>query len=760
MGDFALIGTGLAVYQDDRVIEGSLRWLDSPDAVIDLVNSGRAAESVVLARGGTTTFLTPALTSGVRAILTLHGAPESHLGILSREYGIPCVMSVDFSQGVRSARGEVIPPDGAIVRVDVSSPPEGRVLIDASAPVEVTAEAGGDDQEQARIKRLLHHYRGKIPRGPEGDERVRAGLQTEVLTTGDDEHELTRDELNELLGYMSYNLWDVLALRATEGESGLIPRQEYEAVASIQIWQRYPQMQRFITEQVGVDGLHHLGELSRHEIGTKVNMLHIWCNGFALAMGRSIAMALGRISGNAREADLADSMQFMRRLYAGLRGPGRPLFSSMVGGVSPILDERWVGWLSEHYQPIGDPGVRDHYQRFSADAELMGFLMHFDSRPGLHDTGPYPMPDGGFLIVRDHFLSDELYHWADVAADLPHAVTQAMFFGPDTPLEVVIGDLGTVFTKPANYLKHLIGMAVFARDRWDTPPGQIRRLDDGEIGSIGNRCRAAANRLYRRIAAMPKRDKIAAGMQVYYTDFIAPFARAAGLWDRLKAEFDFYEWDPVTSEAYYDLVRDRAATPTFSRLVLNGAYPPVRDPISHEEAFPALHLIAVRGACQDLPVDANELVNAGLVAESPSGYLLTETGRNVHARQLEHERRTYETERLAQAYERFLALNAPMKALVARWQERSTDPQARAEMLAELTDIIQRVRVALRRSNEQLLRFEPYLPRMRRAAARVEAGESEYLASPTVDSVHTIWLQLHEDYLLTQGISREQEGSY
>jgi hypothetical protein len=49
---------------------------------------------------------------------------------------------------------------------------------------------------------------------------------------------------------------------------------------------------------------------------------------------------------------------------------------------------------------------------------------------------------------------------------------------------------------------------------------------------------------------------------------------------------------------------------------------------------------------------------------------------------------------------------------------------------------------------------------MRRAAARVEAGESEYLASPTVDSVHTIWLQLHEDYLLTQGITREQEGSY
>jgi hypothetical protein len=26
--------------------------------------------------------------------------------------------------------------------------------------------------------------------------------------------------------------------------------------------------------------------------------------------------------------------------------------------------------------------------------------------------------------------------------------------------------------------------------------------------------------------------------------------------------------------------------------------------------------------------------------------------------------------------------------------------------------------------------------------------------------VHTVWMELHEDYLLTQDISRETEGSY
>ncbi|MDT7690781.1 MAG: hypothetical protein QOI75_148, partial [Pseudonocardiales bacterium] len=35
VGDFELVGTGLTVYEDDRVIEGPVRWLDSPAAVID-----------------------------------------------------------------------------------------------------------------------------------------------------------------------------------------------------------------------------------------------------------------------------------------------------------------------------------------------------------------------------------------------------------------------------------------------------------------------------------------------------------------------------------------------------------------------------------------------------------------------------------------------------------------------------------------------------------------------------------------------------
>ena len=62
--------------------------------------------------------------------------------------------------------------------------------------------------------------------------------------------------------------------------------------------------------------------------------------------------------------------------------------------------------------------------------QLLVFLLYFDNRLGLGDSGPYPTEDGGFLIVRDHFLHDDVYHWFDITEGLPHVITQAMYFRP------------------------------------------------------------------------------------------------------------------------------------------------------------------------------------------------------------------------------------------------------------------------------------------------------------------------------------------
>jgi phosphoenolpyruvate-protein kinase (PTS system EI component) len=123
------IGAGINVMESDEVVEGRILFLDSPQEVLAFVASDAVEHSIVISRGGTTTFMAPALASGVRGLITLQGSPASHLGILSREFGIPCMMSVAFSEGVQTSRGETIPADGTLVRLDVASVPEGRVLL-------------------------------------------------------------------------------------------------------------------------------------------------------------------------------------------------------------------------------------------------------------------------------------------------------------------------------------------------------------------------------------------------------------------------------------------------------------------------------------------------------------------------------------------------------------------------------------------------------------------------------------------------------
>lgn len=128
-----VVGTGTAVFHSDALVEGPIRWLDSPAAVLEFIGSGEAATSIALSRGGTTTFMSPALAAGVRGLVTLQGAPTSHLGILSREFGIPCIMGVTFTEGIETERGELVPADGTVVRLDISAR-TGRVLVCGSEP--------------------------------------------------------------------------------------------------------------------------------------------------------------------------------------------------------------------------------------------------------------------------------------------------------------------------------------------------------------------------------------------------------------------------------------------------------------------------------------------------------------------------------------------------------------------------------------------------------------------------------------------------
>ncbi len=88
-----ILAEGFNSFETPKKPTGIVKYLPDPKSVITLIQSGKLKEHVVLAQGGTTTFLAPALSMGCSGVITLSGAPESHLGILSREFQIPCVMT-------------------------------------------------------------------------------------------------------------------------------------------------------------------------------------------------------------------------------------------------------------------------------------------------------------------------------------------------------------------------------------------------------------------------------------------------------------------------------------------------------------------------------------------------------------------------------------------------------------------------------------------------------------------------------------------
>ncbi|ASR02061.1 PEP-utilizing enzyme [Gordonia rubripertincta] len=129
----AVIGTGIKAFTSSKTATGTIRFLDSPEEVLDFIDGPDVETSIVISRGGTTTFMSPALMAGVAGLITLQGAPESHLGILSREFGIPCVMSTEFTEGIQTSRGETIPADGTTVRLETSGDNGVVYLVDGNA---------------------------------------------------------------------------------------------------------------------------------------------------------------------------------------------------------------------------------------------------------------------------------------------------------------------------------------------------------------------------------------------------------------------------------------------------------------------------------------------------------------------------------------------------------------------------------------------------------------------------------------------------
>jgi hypothetical protein len=152
-----------------------------------------------------------------------------------------------------------------------------------------------------------------------------------------------------------------------------------------------------------------------------------------------------------------------------------------------------------------------------------------------------------------------------------------------------------------------------------------------------------------------------------------------------------------------------------------------------------------------------------------SGWMLTTRGRVEGERRLAAELDATGTRAaVGHAYQRFLAINQQLLDTCTAWQLRPVDGATvvndhadaahDAVVLARLVTIDDAVQPVVSDLAEALARFGGYGPRLAAALAKVQGGDADWFAAPTIDSYHAVWFELHESLLATLGIERAREA--
>ncbi|MBA1148053.1 hypothetical protein H0Z60_13445 [Ectothiorhodospiraceae bacterium WFHF3C12] len=418
-----------------------------------------------------------------------------------------------------------------------------------------------------------------VPDGILGDRMMRQRAKSGVLEKVSKEHVLndqfTLDELNDLNNYLAWNIWDVLVMRATEGESGMIPRQQYEILAFMHEFLRWPELLDMTTAEIGAQGVMDIGATARREIGTKVNCVHDWCIGaVGFGMGRCGLLALEAIEPRDYVRESNSILKFFQRVNWAKRQNGY-ILNSQDRYRCQIHDQDVIDQITgeiEYFEP--DSERASYFQRFNAGAELLSFLVHYDCRLGLGDTGPYELPDGKLLIIRDLFTNEDAFYWSDVCQheNVPHCYTVCMVLDPELMdlQEIRVNDISTTFTRPKNYIAAVVGGAVFVREKWDTPMSEVYPVKINDLSDRWEAIQRATMKLYTKFSRMPRRVLVENGHYVYYVDMILPHLRLAGTYDKAVKDYNLWEIDRRVANYYYEIDKREFASAVVPLKIFSG----------------------------------------------------------------------------------------------------------------------------------------------------------------------------------------------
>ena len=209
-----------------------------------------------------------------------------------------------------------------------------------------------------------------------------------------------------------------------------------------------------------------------------------------------------------------------------------------------------------------------------------------------------------------------------------------------------------------------------------------------------------------------------------------------------------------------------------------GASAPTARKVSPDDC---LRAITVKGfaplqgladALLSTPDDVRPLVDQlaidGLISTTAEAYKLTEAGEARVAAALQAETASWGTEAAGAALDAFLELDHRLKDIVTAWQLRDpaaqvvndhSDPEYDRSVLERLDALHTDTVTWITPLESSVPRLAIYRLRLDRALEQALAGDQRFVASPRVDSYHSVWFELHEDLIRLAGRTRESEAA-
>lgn len=115
-------------------------------------------------------------------------------------------------------------------------------------------------------------------------------------------------------------------------------------------------------------------------------------------------------------------------------------------------------------------------------------------------------------------------------------------------------------------------------------------------------------------------------------------------------------------------------------------------------------------------------------------------------------------------FDAFLPINRRLRDVCSAWQSKPNgSPNDHSDsgyddgVRERLDEVHSAIGPVLRRLAAVVPRLGDYRPRLQAALDKFDDGEAGWLASPLMDSYHTVWMHLHQELILMLGLTRAED---